>query len=421
MLVARAPPLRQRSDMTNNPFGLPESAADRFVREEFERTERYRSILGGGAVAQAIRDATSHRKLVGGLDVHRPLPSVLDTLERDRRDREAFRQMASNSWAVSVAETARSIAERSSDLIEQKRHLSSSVLETVRTFELSRGAVATAIAAAQAETSFRQTIAGSLAQFSIFGVIAERMAFIDTATLRASEGVVQSATALAAEMVLETQRIAEAIAAAPTEEEGGALYGELIEAIIRFVSALGPNTVAELQTMGLIQWFNLIVAVLGLYLAAVPQQPQQSPADKAAFVELNQKVDALQRETHDFLAADARAEEAFVADLPRAELVRDATFRRRPEPEGEVVLKAPKGMVLAIESGWRLAPHCVPRSFVGSALACLGLQDGSDAARRTARRGRVRAALERSETMGLAALTIPSDRKVCGPETARAA
>jgi hypothetical protein len=106
------------------------------------------------------------------------------------------------------------------------------------------------------------------------------LAFVDITTLRASEGVVKSATALAAEMVLEIQRIAEAIAAAPTDEEGGALYGELIEVIIRFVSALGPNTVAELQKMGLIQWFNLIVAVLSLYLAAVPQKPQQSPATR---------------------------------------------------------------------------------------------------------------------------------------------
>lgn len=351
--------------MINNPFGLPESVADRLVREEFERAERYRSMAGGGAVANAMREATKHQNPIRDLDVERPLRSILHTLERDRADREAFSLMASNGWAVSVAETARNIAQRSNGLIEQQRHLSSSVLETVRAFDLNRSAVATAIAAAKVETEIRQTIAGRLPQFSMYGAIAERMALIDAMTLRASEGIVQSATALAAEMVLETQRIAEAIAAAPTEEEGSALYGELLEVIVRFLAQLGPNTVAELQKMGLIQWVSLIVGVLSLYLAVVPQQPEQSLADKAAFVELNQKIDVLQRETHDYLEADARAEEAYIAGLPRAELARDATFRRRPNPEGEVVLKAPRSMVLAIErteGDWRLVVFRDPLS-----------------------------------------------------------
>lgn len=50
--------------MINNPFGLPEGAADRLAREEFERTERYRSMAGGGAVAEAIREATKYQNLI---------------------------------------------------------------------------------------------------------------------------------------------------------------------------------------------------------------------------------------------------------------------------------------------------------------------------------------------------------------------
>ena len=62
-------------------------------------------------------------------------------------------------------------------------------------------------------------IVGSIGQFSMFGAIAEQMRTLDALTLRAGEGVVDTASALAAEMVLETQRIAEAIAAAATDAD----------------------------------------------------------------------------------------------------------------------------------------------------------------------------------------------------------
>ena len=62
-------------------------------------------------------------------------------------------------------------------------------------------------------------IAEALPSLSALGAIAERMRMVDAMTLRASDRSVQSATALAAEMVLETQRIAEAIADAPTDDE----------------------------------------------------------------------------------------------------------------------------------------------------------------------------------------------------------
>ncbi|RSU72090.1 hypothetical protein BRX37_19950 [Sphingomonas sp. S-NIH.Pt3_0716] len=351
--------------MTNSPSGLPETAADRFLREERERAEFYRKMVGGGVVAEAVEQARAHHKLLRDVDVERTIRPVLDALKRDRADREAFRQLASNGWALSVAETARSISQQSTDLIEQQRKLSSSVLDTVRAFDASRGAVATAIAAAKAESEFRQMIAGSLAQFSAYGAIAERMRMVDMMTLRASEGIVQSATALAADMVMETQRIAEAIAAAPTEAQSSALAGELLEVIVGYITQLGPNTVAELQKMGLIQWFSLIIAVIGFYLAVVPAQPHQSPEEKAAHSELSQKFDTLQRETHAFFETEARADDAYVSGLPRAELAREATLRRKPERAGEIVLKAQKGMVLAIEKSegrWRLVVFRDPLS-----------------------------------------------------------
>jgi hypothetical protein len=335
--------------MRNNPFGLPETAADRFMREERERAKFYRDALGGGAVAEAIRQASEHTKLRQQLDFAQPYRRVLDVLERDRKERETFKQLTSTAWALSVTETARSIAERTGGFLEEQRALSNTALETVRAFDLNRGTVAAAIAEARAGDRIRRMIDDALPRFSAFGAIAEQMRLVDAMTLRASEGVVQSATALAAEMVLETQRIAEAIAAASTDEESSALVGELFEKVLAYLASLGPKTIAELNTMGLMQWTAWLFGLLGLVLAVVALQPNPSPQQQAVVADLNQKYEHLQAETQRLGEAEARADEAYVADLPRAELARDATFRRTPERAGDVVLRAPKGTVLAIE------------------------------------------------------------------------
>lgn len=351
--------------MTNNPFGRPENAAERFIREERKRAELYRSMIGGGAVAEAIKQASTHIKLQRDLDRDRLPRTVRDALKYDRANRETLKLVASSAWAQSVAETARDISWQNADLIEQQRLLSSSVLDTVRTFDLNRGAIQAAIAAAKADRDFRQMIAGSLSDFAIYGAIAEQMKRLDMTTLRASEGGVQSATALAAEMVLETQRIAEAIAAAPTEEDGAALIGELFEKILTFLASLGPKTISEISSMGLMQWSAWLFGFAGLILAIVALQPNQSAQQQAAITELSQKYEGLKEQMHRFGEAEARANEGYLVNLPRAELSRDATFRRKPERAGEVVLKGHRGMRVAIEKSvgrWRLVVFRDPLS-----------------------------------------------------------
>ena len=335
--------------MTSNPFGLPERATDRFLREERERGELYRKFVGGGVVAEAIRQATSHQKLLRDLDYDRPLRTVLEGLKHDQATSEAMKMMASTAWAQSVTETARSISQQSTELLDQQRRLSSSVLDTVRAFDINRGAVAMAIAAAKADRDFRQTVAGTLSELSTYGAIAEQMRRLDMMTLRASEEIAQSAMALAAEMVLETRRIAEAIAAAPSEEDGAALVGELFEKVLAYLVSLGPKTMNEIARMGLVGWTGWFFGLAGLVLGAMALQPNQTPQQQATVSELTQKVEMLQADTRRYHEAETRADEAYVSNLPRAELSRAATFRRKPERTGEVVLRAPMGMVLAIE------------------------------------------------------------------------
>jgi hypothetical protein len=235
----------------------------------------------------------------------------------------------------------------------------------VKAFDLNRSTVASAIAAASGGETYRRMIEDALPRISAFGAIAEQMRQLDAMTLRASEGVFQSSTALAAEMVLETQRVAEAILAAPTDGESVELQGQLLALIVSFVPRLGPKTIIELHNMGLFQWTGWLAGVLGLLLAIAALHPDQSPDEKAAFAELNQKVEVLQHETNRYYDAEGRAEEAYVAGLPRAELRRDASFRREPKGTGAIVLKAPKGTSLAVERSqgrWRLVVFRDPLS-----------------------------------------------------------
>lgn len=347
--------------MRKGPFGLPETAADRFLREERERNALYRNMLGAGPVAEAIHQATSHKRLLRGLDFDAPYRGVMDALERDRKDRAKLKELTSTAWALSVTETARGIVEQNAGLVEEQRRLSSSVLDTVKAFDANRLAVRTAIAAAMAGDSYRRLIADALPRMSMFGAIAERMLMVDALTLRASEGVVESATAIAAEMVIEAQRIAEEIAEAPTNEEGARLYESLLDVLLRFLTNLGPNTIPELQRMGLVTFISFVITVY----AMIPQQPTQGLQDKAAFVELNDKVDRLQEEARRYYEAEAQIEQRYLADLPRAELTRDATFRRKPARDGDPVLNAPKGMEVAIAEAkgrWRLVVFRDPLS-----------------------------------------------------------
>lgn len=351
--------------MRNSPFGMPESAVDRLIREERERSKLYRDVLGGGVVGEALRQVNDRQKLLRGLDFDKPYRGILDTLGRDRTEREAFKGQTSTAWALSVTETARSIASRNTDLVEQQRRLSSTVLETMRVFDVNRTTIGTALAAARGGDAYRRMVSELLPRVTGFSAIAERMRMVDIMTLRASDGVIQSATVLAAEMVLETQRIAEAIAAAPTDDESVVLFGELFEKIAAFVDRLGPNTIAELNSMGLVQWTGWLFGFLGLVLAIVAMQPAQSPEEKAAIVELNQKYEVLHEETRRLGDADAHASEGYLAGLPRAVLSRDAIFRRKPERAGETVLEASEGEVVAIakaQGRWRLVVFRDPLS-----------------------------------------------------------
>ena len=334
------------------------------MREDRERTEFYRKITGDGAAAEAIRQATTQQQLLRSIDMAAPYIRAMDIIKRDRKEREAFKKLTSTAWALSVTDTARGFAERHAGLIKEQRQFSSSLLDTVTAFEANKSVVGAAIAAASAGDRYKRMITDVLPRMSMFGAMAERMLMVDAMTLRAGEDVPQSATAIAANMVIEAHRIAEAIVEAPTDDESVRLYNSLLDVFVKFVTSLGPNTIPELQRMGLVGFIGFVITVLSLY-TLFPQEATQSPEDKAALAQLNDKVDRLQKEERHYHEAEAQREEDYLANLPRAEISRPATFRRKPGRDGEVVLRAPQGMGVAIaqvQGRWRLVIYRDPLS-----------------------------------------------------------
>lgn len=349
--------------MRNLPFGYTESAVDRYLREERERRALLDNAFGGSTIAETMRQAIKQQDLVRSLDAAAPYRGVIETLERERKLQEELRRSTSTALALSITETARSVAERHAYLVAEQRRLSNSLLDTVRAYDANRSVVETAMAAANASDIYRRVIADALPSMSMFGAIAERMLMVDTLTLRASEGEAQTATGLAAEMVIETQRLAEAIVEAPSEEESERLVGALIRAVVDFVKSLGPNTMRELKDMGLVGFGSIMLTLLSVPSLISPDD--LNPAQQAAFSELNEKVDRMREEERAYHEAEMESAQRFLAGLPEAQLVRDATFRRTPGRDGKIVLRADEGMKVAVkaeEGRWRLVVFRDPLS-----------------------------------------------------------
>lgn len=244
--------------MSNNLFGPSDPFHDPFKRER-EQMDMIKRALGPGyELQQRMKEFEAPFAHLKELQNSGVLLSAYQTTRTHADAISKLKTLTSTPWALSVTETARIIMQRDADLMEQQRRMSSSVLDTMRAFNANRSTVSAAIAAASTGETYRRMMADMLPRVTEFGAIAERMRLIDIATLRASDGEVESTTTLAAEMVIETQRIAEAIATARTEEDSAALFGELFETIADYVTQLGPKTFTELNAMGLMQWSAFI-------------------------------------------------------------------------------------------------------------------------------------------------------------------
>ena len=75
------------------------------------------------------------------------------------------------------------------------------------------------------------------------------------------------------------------------------------------------------------------------------------------------EVETLKDKLDQMQAANVAANEAYVSSLPRAELNRPAPIRCAADGTAQVILKAPKGMLLAVKQSqgrWRLVVYRDP-------------------------------------------------------------
>ncbi len=341
--------------MNSTPFGLPNNATYRLMREELLRAEQLRRALGPDYVRRAIEDVERQRRLLNNLDWNQTFRAAREAIRLAQEQRQSLWQFASADWASAARETAREIALQQQSVIEQQRELGSSMAEAMKIFQAQRPMLDTAFEVADFAARQRSFIEQVAPAMQLYSTIAERMRLIDFATLRASAEAGDTSVALVAESVIEAQQLAEAMSASDNPEETTLLLYRFLEVLFAPFERFGSKTVGEYEKMGLFGLLGIVSALLSFITASLPEA--QSPEDKAAFVELNEKLERMQAEERNYRNAKVERDQARLSGLPRAQLSRAATLRRRPHRDSEIVLRAEAGMELAIEKAegrWRL-------------------------------------------------------------------
>ncbi|WOF44736.1 hypothetical protein KNJ79_07480 [Sphingopyxis indica] len=349
--------------MSSNPFGFPDNATYRLMREELQRAEQLRRALGPDYVRRAIEDVERQRALLTALDWDQTFRAAREALRLAQEQRQSLWQLASADWALAARETARDIALQQQSLIEQQRELTGSMAGAMKVLQAQSSMLDTAFGVADFAARQRSLIDQIAPAMQLYGAIAQRMRMIDFATLRASADAVDSSLAAVAESVIEAQQLAEAMAATEDTHERAKLLHRFLEVLFAPFGRFGVNTVGEYENMGLFGLLSILSAILSFITASLP--PAQSPEDKAAFAELNGKLDRMQAEERRYHDVKAERDQAFLAGMPRGQLSRAATLRRRPHRDGEIVFRADVGMELAIEKSegrWRLVVFRDPLS-----------------------------------------------------------
>lgn len=126
-------------------------------------------------------------------------------------------------------------------------------------------------------------------------------------------------------------------------------------------STFGDNTLKELRNVGAIALIGFIMTVYGIYKEVVPAD--LTPAEQKVHAEMKVQVETLQEKIDKIIAANQKADEAYVANLPRAELKRDAPIRREPQGKAQILMRGDAGTLLAVKDSrgkWRLVVYRDP-------------------------------------------------------------
>jgi hypothetical protein len=351
---------------TDNPFGPGGPFYEAFRRQR-ELAELVKRTLGP---AHELRERM--RDLEGSLASFRELErsGVLGTIHAaanlSAERAAALDALATPAWLLAVQQTAASVARRDPTILKTQELLAASAVSDVvtlaRTFEANRSTMATVMAASQWGEQFR-SLSESLAP-TIAGIklAAERARALDMLTLRATaDAVAKSATMAAAEQVLKAHRLLEAMGEAQSPEQSASLFAALLSVMAAIFSGFHENTVKELRGVGSVKLLEIFMLAVAIWQFATPAD--LSPAQQKVVAEMQAEFESMEDKLDKILATTEAANEAYVAELPRAELRRSAAICREGQARARVLMRGEAGMLLAVKESrgrWRLVVYRDP-------------------------------------------------------------
>lgn len=337
-----------------NPFGLgdvqPLSELRRLTRNPIAAA--LGTIGSGDGIGRLLRQSQQMRELAAR--TRDPYPDTVTALLGRGRDDFGLRHTVK---AIETAQRDRNLFARTlanNDLFLTRRAaldaFNGGIMRTAETLARDTGTLASMIAA----TRQRDDIAG------IASSIVRRME-----TLRLTELARTSLPTPAdepfARHFANAREAAARLEEAATEEQRTALIATLLGAVLALVRGIAANTRKEFLQVGFVMLFGLACDVNSL-LPGAPL-PGMTPAQVQMLDDTHRSTADLAREFHAYRESERHLDDAYVADLPRAELRRRAIIRAEPNADGRALMRAPKGTLLAIvrtERRWRLAVYRDP-------------------------------------------------------------
>ncbi|THD34460.1 MAG: hypothetical protein E7773_14825 [Sphingomonas sp.] len=283
-----------------------------------------------------------------------PIRDTAVQLSQRFRDEDSLRATAR---AIAEAQRGRDLALRSiagGELLRQHQlamtAFDSGILRTAEIMARNSGTIASAIAATRRHDELAGLASSIVRQFDALRLVEMgRNAFPKYLAQQFAE---QFST---------MRDAAERIEAAETDEERVAILATLLTAMLAMLRAVARNTKRELLGAGLIMLFGLSADVNSF----IPREPPpgMTPAQVQMLQETHRAADELRAEFRKFADSEHRLNEAYVSNMPRAELSRPAVIRAEPRKQGKTLWRAPADTLLAIagkQGRWHLAIYRDP-------------------------------------------------------------
>lgn len=339
---------------SKDPFDL--SATKRI--EDFYLLERKQALmlkraLGPASVLQEQMDAMkSPLKQLAELQNSGVLSAAEQARKLHADQFQSINKIMSTNQFSSIRDTALALSKQDDSLTNQLKMLSRSldtgILATAKAMQEQKGVLTAAMAATQWHSQWKILAEQFSPNISAIRTIAERAMFLDVATLRATANnhIQTASTQWVAEQAIEAQTIAEALAQAETADDSARLFIAFVSVLSAIFSRLKDNTAEELRNMGLVSIFTIALAIMAL--PQLQSDSAMSEDERFAYAELQSSMNALQEDLGKILEADVALDQSYVADLPRAEILRKASIRYKPERSGQRLAVLNAGDPIAI-------------------------------------------------------------------------